>query len=207
MLLIKPLRTNVLATVLINTFFVLTLLSNSGCADTARSDEPKQGAAALQSTAKQEEAQDGYKKTTLYDGRLELMIPADLQPMGEEGLAIKYPKARPDFAYAGDYGKVTLVFAIKDKPTTSNDIPAIKASIDKKMGRSEAYQSNIRTINGQQYVVSEFVSGSGAAKNNNVMFMTDFKGKLLLGTFNFPSESAEMWNAKKDEILSSVKKI
>lgn len=212
MTLIKPLRTTVLSSVFINALFVLSLSLGTGCSggtdtDVETEQVPQQGGAELQNSAQQEEAKEGYKKTTLYDGKLELNIPAEFAPMGAEGLAVKYPKAQPDFAYAGDYGRVTLVFDVKDKPTTSNDIPAIKASIDKKLGQSEAYQCNVRTINGQQFVVAEFVSNVDGSKNNNVMFMTDFQGKLLLGTFNYPPASAEVWNAKKEEILSSVKKM
>lgn len=210
MALIKPLRTTVLSSIFINAILICTLSLGTACSDDADpgiNQAPQQGGAELQNSAQQEEAKAGYKKTILYNGKLELNIPAEFAPMGAEGLAVKYPKARPDFAYASDYGKVTLVFDVKDKPTTGNDIPAIKAGIDKKLGRSESYQCNIRSINGQQFVVAEFISNVDGNKNNNVMFMTDFQGKLLLGTFNYPPGSAEVWDPKKEEILSSLKKM
>jgi hypothetical protein len=186
-----PRSSTLLRSFFANAFFLLVSSVIAGC-----------------SQGDNDDSSELFKKTSLYDGKLEVSIPSEFQPMGEQGLAIKYPNAaqKPDVAYASDYGKVTMIFVLKDKPTTSNDIPAIKSTIDRKMGQAEAYHSNVKTINGHQYVVSEFKSGSETGKNYNMMIMTDFQGKLLLTTINFPVDKEDLWLPKANEILASLDK-
>lgn len=151
-----------------------------------------------------------YNETRLYDGKISFFIPAVFSLMSSELKSIKYPNAQqiPDVVYTNEKASVNIAFNLKNYPTTAEDLPQIKEIFEKQLAavKPESFISQIKTINGYEYVIYEFVSSAVDTKIYNLMFLTDLDGQLLIGTFNCTARLRDEWKDRGREILMSAKK-
>ena len=65
--------------------------------------------------------------------------------------------------------------------------------------------SGVKEINGRKVGYLKFITPAIDTKIYNVMFFTDFDGKLLLSTFNCIEKSISEWEQTADEIMNSLR--
>lgn len=152
---------------------------------------------------------------------MELKIPKGFTIMSEEMVKLKYtPERRPTLIYTNEVGDINVALNLTNSMTTQAQLPADKDNLlhtyrHQYMGAREKWDG-IQMVNGRKVGFIEF--GSGFTPNNtvygtsvtkngiyNLIFFTDFHGRLLLCTVSCTDKNIEQWQHAAKEIMASLK--
>ncbi len=194
---------------------VLILLTS--CADkksetTEESTSQKEAdkpAAAL-SEQKATEPKASFKTFSLLSGKVQIEMPEQLEPMDAEMFRLKYPveNAETTKAYSNEDGTVSLLISPRQEKATQADLPKYQQMLRESFGKNPSVdfkKSEIKKINGRDFIVIEMITPAVDTKVYNQMFVTCANGSLLMGTFNCTINLVNEWQRKAVQIISSVK--
>lgn len=147
-------------------------------------------------------------------------LPTDFGIMPDDLIASRYPAQRkPIGAYTGGNGQVD--FMVTERPSTfaKSDLPMLqkfyKPSIVSMYSEVAFIREELKTINGRDFLVFEFVSSvkdEDRKKNKlapirkyTIVQYTIENDKLLIFTFNCPAALQQQWQTTGNKIMRSIK--
>jgi hypothetical protein len=151
-----------------------------------------------------------FNALDLLSGQVRLEIPDQLHTMNAEMFQLKYPLENPESttAYSNEDGTVSLLISPRPEKATQIDLPKYQQMLYESFGKNpniDFKKSEIRKINGRNFVVIEMVTPAADTEVYNLMFVTSSSGRLLMGTFNCTIDKQKEWQPLAERILASVK--
>jgi hypothetical protein len=145
---------------------------------------------------------------TVFD-KVEVLVPRNFIVMDDEVLAIKYPlKQGTSFqVYTDEGATVNVAFEHTLERARPEELPAVKAFYEKLFNQPgiDFIGSEIRKIDGRDYLVIEMITPASDTRVYNKMFVTSSGGRLLMGTFNCTIDRQPEWQPIAEQIISSVR--
>jgi hypothetical protein len=198
-------------------FLLLVMLFLFGC----RPAEPKKDLVTNASTPKVENISKVlspvekpnenafFQRKVLLQAKAEVLIPTVFNLMDAESISAKYPsKQSGDFeVYTNNDGNINIAFEHLPDKATMNDLPKLREFFEQQFNQPliDFRKSEIKKINGRDFVVIEMVTPTADTEVYNLMFVTSSGGRLLMGTFNCTVDKQKEWQALAERILGSVK--
>ena len=162
-----------------------------------------------------------FDTKSLLGNQVELKIPKGFGIMPEEMAKLKYiPERRPTLIYSNETGDISVTLNLTNSNASQAQLPAIKENLlhtyrHQYMGAKEKWDG-MQAVNGRKVGFIEFgsgftlnntVYGASTAKNGvyNLIFFTDFHGRLLLCTVSCTDKNIEQWQPAAKEIMASLK--
>ena len=165
---------------------------------------------------------DGVEFDTkaLFGNQIELKVPKGFAIMTEEMAKLKYAtERRPTLIYTNEDGNISVALNITNSKATQAELPAIKEDVlrayrHQYVGAKEKWDA-IQVVNSRKVGYIEF--GTPASSNTsygastvdnsvyNLIFFTDFRGRLLLCTVNCTNNNIRQWQHAAKEIMASLK--
>jgi hypothetical protein len=151
-----------------------------------------------------------FKSISVLSGKVKMEVPKELRPMDAEMFELKYPLENPSttIAYSDEDATVTLLISPRQEKATQADLPKYQQMLYESFGRNPSIdfkKSEIRKINGRDFIVIEMTTPAADTRVYNLMFVTSSEGRLLMGTFNCTVDKVKEWQPIAEQILSSVK--
>jgi hypothetical protein len=151
-----------------------------------------------------------FKAIDLSSGQVQLELPSQLQEMDAEMFRLKYPLENTETtkAYSNEDGTVSLLISPRPEKATQTDLPKYQQMLYESFGKNsniDFRKSEIRKINGRDFVVIEMVTPAVDTEVYNLMFVTSSGGRLVMGTFNCTVDRQKEWQPLAERILGSVK--
>jgi hypothetical protein len=150
-----------------------------------------------------------FENSVILNGKAELLIPTVFKLMDAESVSLKYPsKQSGDFeVYTNGDGNINIAFEHLPDKATMNDLPKLRAMFEQQFNQPsiDFRKSEIKKINGRDFVVIEMVTPAADTEVYNLMFVTSSGGRLLMGTFNCTVDKQKEWQPLAERILGSVK--
>ncbi len=147
---------------------------------------------------------------SLYEGKLEISIPSDFTVMDAERARLKYFNARhhPDVVYANEKGSVSVAFRLTDIEVEAADLPEVREVLEEQLKASalSGFNSSVRTVNGHQYAVFEFMSAAVDTTIYNLIFVTDLDNQMLIGTVNCTEPLRSTYKPVLADVFGSLRK-
>lgn len=146
---------------------------------------------------------------TLFDGKVEILLPKSFEIMKEALLKVKYPsERRPTLVYTNESTTVNIAFNHITSKATQQALEQYRnvlAATFKNNYPDAAWEANeIRTINNRKVGVIIVTTPAIDTKIYNQIFFTDVDDRLLIGTFNCTIKEKEAWKATAEKILNSL---
>lgn len=150
-----------------------------------------------------------FRKLSLLQGKLQLEIPSQLRVMEAEMFLLKYPMENPESttAYSNEDGTVSLLISPRQEKATQADLPKYQQMLYESFGKNamiDFQKSEIKKINGRDFIVLEMITPAVDTRVYNQMFITSLGGRLLMCTFNCTVRKQREWQPIAEQILSLV---
>lgn len=150
------------------------------------------------------------KNRKVLNNKLSILLPSDFDLMPEEMLNIKYPieSHRPTEVYTNMNGTVNVAFNFTKNNATKGDLLGYKSLFEQQFSSNpqiDFRKSKLKQINGQDFIIIEFVTPAVDTHIYNKLFITSLNSRLLICTFNCTLELFEIWESTSNEIVNSVK--
>lgn len=149
------------------------------------------------------------KPTRLLDGKFEILLPDDFQPMPDELLRVKYPSQnRPTLVFTNPDGSVNVALnhtSTRVSPAQLEEMhQQLDTSIRQAHPQAEWRFSGFWNHHGRRWTQLEFISQAADTRIHNLMLATSADNRMLAVTFNATDEQSAEWNPVGREIISSV---
>jgi hypothetical protein len=145
----------------------------------------------------------------LFEGKVELMVPAEFKPVTVEMMDKKYPGKQPDLVLSDDNAEVNIVASRTNQLLQSSQMEAYKdfmiASLKKSHPDAQWLDNGVKTINGKRVGYFKMLSNVADQKIFVYYFFTDMDGRALIMTFNCTEKLLPAWKQAADNIVSSLK--
>jgi len=155
-------------------------------------------------------SQGRLKSISLFDGRLELMVPKRVSDMSDEMWALKYrSRERPAMVLTDDDGEVNLLASGTRQSASEDQMTAfVDFQIDQlNKQRSDLFmlEHGVKTVNGKNVGFFKFHSTAADQKVFNYYFFIIVDGKVVFFTFNCIYRLQHDWEDTADRIVASLK--
>ncbi|HVV06552.1 MAG TPA: DcrB-related protein [Puia sp.] len=155
-------------------------------------------------------SQGRLKSITLFEGKVELMVPKKMAEMSDEMWALKYrSRDRPAMVLTDDDGEVNLLASQTAQSAGESQMAAfVDFQMDQlKKQRSDLFilDHGVRTVNGKNVGFFKFHSTAADQKVFNYYFFIIVDGKIVLFTFNCIDRLRGQWEDTADQIVGSLK--
>lgn len=156
------------------------------------------------------EEEISFKLVDLLEGQLQLELPSELVPMDAEMFRLKYPmeNAEATKAYSNGDGTVSMLISPRQDKATQADLPKYQQMLFESFGKNPGIdfeKSEIRKINGRDFIVLQMTTPAADTRVYNQMFVTSSGGRLLMGTFNCTVDKEKEWRPIAEQIIGSVR--
>lgn len=144
------------------------------------------------------------------DGKMSMLIPESFQIMSKEMLAEKYPRANgPKSAYANETGTVSIAANLTKAKVADGQLEAMHRYLDGGVRKAQPDAkwmfSGFQHYAGKKWIQLEFNSPVSGITSHNVMMATNFKGQLVVITFNTTDEESAKWLKVGRKMYPSVR--
>ena len=151
-----------------------------------------------------------FRSLKFLTGKVEVSVPEQLQLMDKKMFELKYPYENPTttIAYGDEDATVSLLISPRQDKATQADLPKYQQMLNNSFSNNPSIdfkKSEIKNINGRDFIVIEMITPAADTRVYNIMFVTSLEGKLLMNTFNCTVEKMKEWQPIAEKILSSVK--
>ena len=147
---------------------------------------------------------------SLFDGKVELMVPKKLSEMSDEMWALKYrSRERPPMVLTDAPGEVNIIALETKQPADESQMSAFvdfQLNQLKKQRQDLAVLDNgVKTVNGKKVGFFKFLSQASDQNVFNYYFFVIVEGKVLMFTFNCIEKLRKDWEPTADAIVASLK--
>ena len=155
-------------------------------------------------------SQGKLKSISLFEGKVELMVPKKMAEMSDEMWALKYrSRERPAMVLTDDDGEVNLLASQTQQPAREDQMTAF---LDFQMDQLKKQRSDlamldhgVKSVNGKNVGFFKFLSTAVDQKVFNYYFFIIVDGKVVLFTFNCIDKLRNDWEDTADQIVASLK--
>jgi hypothetical protein len=137
-----------------------------------------------------------------------IFIPVNFSVMDAETLALKYPNAghRPSEVYTNERGTINVALNHTQNKATEANLPDVKKAMETQFNRAPFtfIKSELKEMNGSQFVILEFISPAVDTKIYNLMAIASLEGRLVMITFNCTEAERKEWEATGKKIIGSI---
>jgi hypothetical protein len=154
--------------------------------------------------------QDKLIKITLFENKVELMVPEMLGEMSADMWNLKYQQqARPALVLTDGDAEINLIADMTQQSCPENKLIDYKdfriEHLKKQRPDVEMLADGVKTINGKKVAWFKFLSQAVDQKVFNYYSFIIIDGKILSLTFNCIKKIQKPWERKADEIIASLK--
>lgn len=144
-----------------------------------------------------------FKEKEFLDGKLKMYIPDIFIDMPEDARQFKYPSEdRPNIIKCNDDGSIAITLKVIDSPLEDEYIEELKEamiSITKKLNPSNIFfDEGILEVDSKKIAYYDFKSSAIDTFLYNFVFLLEFQGETLMGTFNCEYDDFKEW---KDDVV------
>ena len=147
-------------------------------------------------------------KTSILDGKVELLIPKDLKQVKEA----ETTTMENEITLADESGKVNLIYSLSDKgeaPVSDNDIPAYTDVLLTEMKKNKRgykeIEDGIHLQDGKNIGYIKFNSKSSGEKLFTYLFYISLDNRVLSFAFTCPAKRRKQWEQVVDTIANSIR--
>jgi hypothetical protein len=150
------------------------------------------------------------KPTTILSGKVNLLMPADFQPMSREALLRKYTRAYPpEIVYANANATVSVAISHTPVPLRPDQIgealKGLKGEFERVAQPTDWYRSEVAIVNGRSCFIMDVRTPSADGKVRNLMVGTSLEGRMFVVSFNTAESLEGEWMPIANRIIQSVK--
>lgn len=151
-----------------------------------------------------------FEETEFFDGAVKMYIPNTFFDMPMEARKFKYPSEnRPEIIKCNETGGIAITFNIIDSPLNDEYVEELKKMmilINKKLNPANIFfDEDVIEVNSKKIGYYDFKSPALDDSLYNFVFLLEFQGKTLMGTFSCGYSSHKQW--KDDIVLQMIKTI
>ena len=144
-----------------------------------------------------------FEETEFFDGALKMHIPNTFFDMPLEARKFKYPSEnRPEIIKCNNTGRIVITLNIIESPLNDEYVGQLKEMmilINKRLNPANIFfDEGIIEVDSKKTAYYDFKSSALDDYLYNFVFLFEFKGKTLMGTFSCGYSSHEQW---KDNIV------
>jgi hypothetical protein len=155
-------------------------------------------------------SQQNLVSKNVLNNKLSILLPIDFVLMQNRILEVKYPIAerRPSEVYTDESGAINIALNLTQNQVDQEQLLEVEKALKAQFTSTPNItfnSSELRSINGQKYVILDFYSQAVDTKIYNLMFVTSLNNKMLIGTFNCTVEHLTQWKSVGQKIINSLK--
>jgi hypothetical protein len=147
-------------------------------------------------------------KTEVLTKTISMLLPGKFAHMSPDALELKYPTAghRPTEVYTNKEGTINIALNHTSNKAMPKDLPAVRQAMEAQFNKApfEFIKGEQKDLNGNQFVILEFVSTAVDTKIYNLMAMGSLEGRLLIVTFNCTVREQKEWAPVGRQIINSI---
>jgi hypothetical protein len=141
-------------------------------------------------------------------GKSNMLIPHSFTIMDEQTIVLKYPVAthRPTEVYTNKEGTINIALNHTVNKATPKDLPEVKKVMEGQFNKApfNFIKSELKEMNGSEFIVLEFVSPATDTKIYNLMAIASLEGRLVIITFNCTQDQRKEWEPIGKKIINSI---
>lgn len=140
---------------------------------------------------------------------IEILIPKKFKIMSSEKMKAEYP-GNPNLVYTNDEGNINIIFSKgKGGKIEQSQIPMMEMAMyntkkDLLYPSSTWIFHGVKTINGRNFGIHEFISTTKGKKIYHLDFFSSFDNNLVNCTFTCPAKQMDEWKDIAHKIMSSI---
>lgn len=153
-----------------------------------------------------------FQEQEILKGQLWIWMPDTFAPLGREPMRIKYPNEnRPDHIYSNPEATVTIAFSHRQEkmgPTEAGKVRDYMGQVIENLYPSSSILDQDLVIAGEhkhEIAWMDFVTPAVDTQLYNLMFFTQLRGRLLMGSCNCLSYEQEDWKGLFVQMLASIR--
>lgn len=150
------------------------------------------------------------KPEVLLGKRVEMSLSSEFVRMSDDEVKIIYPEAsrRPDVIFKNTDGTANISLQHTKKRVVPSELPSVLEQLTsqyKKNPTIEFIDSRFESINGDDYVVLEFISQGENKRVYNLMLITSLEEKIMMSSFSCAMPVIGDWMEKGNRIIRTIK--
>jgi hypothetical protein len=148
--------------------------------------------------------------TSLYNGKLEILLPDSFQLMATESLTqINPEEGWPNLVYMNKSRSISIELMYPNQPMSQEMIPVfkdiLKGAYEQKYPSAVWKSEGVEVVNGKNVGFFEFVSKSKDGEDiYDLEILTEVDGKIFTCSILFPVAFFENWVSVGKEIMRSI---
>lgn len=151
-----------------------------------------------------------FEENEFFDGALKMFIPNTFFDMPMEARKFKYPsESRPEIIKCNETGGIAITLQIIDSPLNDEYVEKLKDMmilINKKLNPANIFfDEGVIEVNSKNIAYYDFKSPALDDSLYNFVFLLEFQGKTLMGTFSCGYSKHKQW--KDDIVFQMIKTI
>ena len=155
-------------------------------------------------------AQIKLEKASVFNNKVELLVPSDLTTMSDDMWDLKYHnKVKPELVLSDKDGEINLIASIAREPLEENQLLEYKEFRIKQLKRNipstVILSEGLKLVNGKKIGFIKFTSSATDQKVFNYYFFTAVDRKILFFTFNCVEKVQLLWEKTVDDVVNSIK--
>ncbi|EHI97922.1 hypothetical protein CDLVIII_1220 [Clostridium sp. DL-VIII] len=153
-----------------------------------------------------------FEETDFFEGKLKMYIPKDFEDMPDEARKLNYPQEdEPDIIKCDEKGDTRITFKIIDKPLDEGSVEKVKDKIKDGAKNSNPinvfYEDGVIEVDSKNIGFFEFKSYTIDEPICSLVFLLEFEGKALIGTFMCPYAGYGEWRDIAFQFIKTIKVI
>lgn len=146
---------------------------------------------------------------SLFNNKIELLVPKDFFPMSKEMLELKYPQQnRPTYVLTNENGTVNIGFRqlpmAGDEKMIASYMDIIKLTFQRTFPDATWKGNGTILVDGKNMNYLKVITRAVDQKIYNYIFLTGLEGKILMGTFNCTEKLLPKWETTAEIIVRSL---
>lgn len=151
-----------------------------------------------------------FEETEFFDEKLRMYIPKNFEEMSIEARKFKYPSEnRPDIIKSNEDGDIAITLKFVDDPLEEENIAGLIATlklINKRLNPAFIfYDEGILEVEDKKIGFYDFKSFAIDDSLYNLVFLFEFEGKTMLGSFSCSFNDSDEWKDVAFEIIKTIK--
>jgi len=151
-----------------------------------------------------------FEETEFFEEKLKTYIPKDFEDMSLPARKLKYPsESRPEIIKCNEKGNICITLKIIDSPLDEENVgklkDGMKVIVKKTNPANVFYEEGVLEVEGKNIGFFEFKSYAIDDSLYNIMFLLEFEGKTLMGTFSCKYNDSEEWRDIAFQMINSIK--
>ncbi|MES0488542.1 MAG: hypothetical protein ABUK01_01020 [Leptospirales bacterium] len=148
--------------------------------------------------------------TKIFNYKVSILIPKNMKRMTKKMMEIKYPaQNRPTLVFTNESGSINVAFNHTTTKLQQKDIESLTEYMEQTFlqaySDAKILDKGVKVIHDRKVGFIEVITPASDTEIYNLIFFTNFKGTMLLSTFNCTVAEAKDWQRTAYKIRESLK--